>query len=345
MYNPDMRWLPLFVLVAANLTAQQSSVGTISGAITDPEGRAVRVPVQVVNAATKVAYRGMASAVGEYSISQLPAGTYQLTAQALANSYRAFVRDDVKVAAGQTVKLDIHLEEGFALDTLGDGREFFQDVARANSAKLVIPTGPTPRMPDGKPDLSGYWAAAGGSFDPGVAEFQDWAAELARRRQADDLRDIPGARCLPNGIVLAVNNGVAQRIAQISGLLVMYSEGQIPRQIYLDGRTHPSDPNPTWRGHTIGHWEGDTLVADTIGFNDKAWLDWSGHSQTEMLHVVERYRRPDLGHLELEMTVEDRSALKAPWLIKRTYILDLKEDILENVCAENEKDWSHLVKK
>ena len=77
-------------------------------------------------------------------------------------------------------------------------------------------------MPDGKPDLSGY-GAAGGSFDPGVAEFQDWAAELARRRQADDLRDIPGARCRPNGIVLAVNNGVAQRIAQIAGLLVMYS--------------------------------------------------------------------------------------------------------------------------
>jgi hypothetical protein len=124
----------------------------------------------------------------------------------------------------------------------------------------------------------------------------------------------------------------------------MYSEGQLARQIYLDGRTHPSDPNPTWRGHTIGHWEGDTLAADTIGFNDKAWLDWSGHSQTEVLHVVERYRRPDLGHLELEMTVEDRSALKTPWLIKRTYILDPKVDILENVCAENEKDWSHLVK-
>src|SRR6202049_2637591 len=170
MYNPCMRWLPLFVLVAANLTAQQSSVGTISGAITDPEGRAVRVPVQVVNTATKVAYRGMASAAGEYFISQLPAGTYQLTVQALANSYRAFVRDGVKVAAGQTVKLDIHLEEGFALNTLGDGREFFQDVARANSAKLVIPTGSTPRMPDGKPDLSGYWDAAGGSFDSGVLQ-------------------------------------------------------------------------------------------------------------------------------------------------------------------------------
>jgi Carboxypeptidase regulatory-like domain len=340
-----MRWPLLFAFVAANLTAQQSSNGTISGAITDPGDRPARVPVQVVNSATKVAYRGTASAAGEYSISQLPAGTYQLTVGALANSYRAFVRDGVKVESGQTVRLDIHLEDGFALNTLGDGREFFQDVAKVNAAKLVIPAGPTPRMPDGKPNLSGYWAAAGGSFDPGVAQFQDWAVELARKRQADDLRDIPGARCLPAGVVLAVNNAAAQRIAQIAGLLVMYAEGQLPRQIFLDGRAHPSDPNPTWRGHSIGRWDGDTLVADTIGFNDRPWLDWNGYSQTEMLHVVERYRRPDLGHLELEMTLEDRGALKAPWLIKRTYILDPKEDILENVCTENERDMPHLVKK
>ncbi len=86
-------------------------------------------------------------------------------------------------------------------------------------------------------------------------------------------------------------------------------------------------------------------MADTIGFNDKPWLDWNGHSHTEMMHVVERYHRPDSGHLELEMTVADRGALKASWLIKRTYILDPKEDILENICLENEKDLRHLVSK
>ncbi len=115
----------------------------------------------------------MASAAGEYSISHLPAGTYQLTVQALATSFRTFVRDDVKIASGQNVKLGIHLEEGIRLNTLGDGRELSQDVAQANSAELVIPAGPTPRMPDGKPDFSGYWSTAGGSFDPGVSEFQD----------------------------------------------------------------------------------------------------------------------------------------------------------------------------
>ena len=340
MYNPYMRWLIPCVFFAASLLAQQN--GTISGTIADPDGRPVRVPIRVVETTTKTAYQSMASAAGEYSIPQLPPGTYQLTVQALANSYRAFVRDGLKVSPGQTVKFDIHLVEGIALNTLGDGREFFQEVAKANAGKTVAPKGPAPRMPDGKPDFAGYWAAAGGSFDPGVPEFQDWAAELARKRQADDLRDIPGSRCLPTGVVLPVNNGTAHRIVQIANLLVMYSEGQLPRQIFLDGRKHPEDPNPAWRGHSIGRWEGDTLVADTVGLNDRSWLDWNGHPQTEKMHIVERFRRPDLGHLELEMTVEDPGAMKTRWVIKRTYILDPTEDIMENVCTENEKDVQHL---
>ncbi len=341
-----MRWLILSVFLAANLSAQQPVTGTIAGTITDPDGRAVpRVPVLAVNEATKAVYRAAASATGEYSISQLPAGSYLFATQVLANSFRPFTRAGVRITPGQTVKLDVRMQEGIALNTLGDGREFFQDVARATLPRLVVPTGPTPRMQDGKPDFSGYWSAAGGSSDLGVPEFQDWAVALATKRQADDLRDLPGSLCLPNGNVLAVNNGVAQRIVQIQGLLVMYSEGQLPRQIFLDGRSHPSDPNPTWRGHSVGRWDGDTLVADTVGFNDRPWLDWSGHPQTEMLHVVERFRRPDLGHLELEMRVEDSGALKAPWTIKRTYILDPKEDILENVCTENEKDAQHLYRK
>ena len=125
----------------------------------------------------------------------------------------------------------------------------------------------------------------------------------------------------------------------------MFSEGQFPRQIFLDGRSHPPEPNATWFGHSVGRWNEDTLVVDTIGFNDRSWLDMNGHPHTEMLHVVERYRRPDLGHLELEMIVEDSAALKRPWIIKRTYILDPKDDILEAVCTENEKDALHVFTK
>src|SRR5579863_6719855 len=346
-----MRWLIFSVCLAANLPAQPVATGAIAGTVTDPDGRAVgRVPVQAANVATGMAYRATSSATGEYSIAQLPAGTYQLTTEVSTAAFRPFVRDNLPITPGQTVKLDIRLEEGIALNTLGDGRDFFQ-VTRSG---LAPPAGATPRMQDGKPDLSGYWAAGGfgpgaillgAQSDLGAPEFQDWAAELSRKRLADNLRDLPSARCLPGGIVAAVTNGTPERVLQTPRLLVMFSEGQIPRQIFLDGRGHPSDPNPTWLGHSVGRWDGDTLVVDTIGFNDKSWLDLNGHPHTEMLHLVERYRRPDLGHLELELRVEDSEALKRTWIIKRTYNLDPKEDILEAVCMENEKDAQHLFGK
>jgi hypothetical protein len=350
---PHRRWLILSAFLAASLSAQQVGTGTIAGKITDPDGRAVpRIPVQAANAATKVVYRATASSTGEYSIAQLPAGTYQLTAQVSTAAFRPFFRDGLRVPPGQTVKLDIRLEEGIALNTLGDGRDFFQ--VRSARSGPAPPTGAAPRMPDGKPDLSGYWAAGGfgpgailrgAQSDLGSPEFEDWAAELSGKRLADNLRDMPSARCLPGGIVAAVTNGTPQKAVQTPGLLVMFSDGQFPRQIFLDGRSHPSDPNPTWLGHSVGRWEGDTLVVDSIGFNDKTWLDLNGHPHTERLYVVERYRRPDLGRLELEMRVEDPGALKKPWIIKRTYTLDPKDDVMEAVCMENEKDAQHLFRK
>ena len=348
-----MRWLILSAFLAANLSAQQVVTGMIAGAITDPDGRAVpRIPVQAVNLATKAVYRATASAAGEYSIAQLPAGTYQLTAEVSTAAFRPFVRDGLRIAPGQTLEFDIRLEEGIALNTLGDGRDFFQ-VRAARSGPAPV-TGAAPRMPDGKPDLSGYWVAGG--FGPGAIvigaatnlgapEFQDWAAALSTKRLADNLKDMPSARCLPGGIVAAVTNGVPQKAVQTPSLLVTFTEGQLPRQIFLDGRSHPSDPNPTWWGHSVGRWEQDTLVVDSIGFNDKTWLDLNGHPHTEMLHLVERYRRPDLGHLELELTVEDPGALKQPWIVRRTYNLDPNDDIIEAVCMENERDVQHLFRK
>src|SRR5712692_1421439 len=154
-----MRWVILSVSLVANLSAQQVGTGTIAGTITDPDGRAVpKIPVQAANVATKVVYRATASEAGEYSIAQLPAGTYQLTAQVSTAAFRPFVRDGLRITPGQTVKLDIRLEEGVALNTLGDGRDFFQLGARSG---LDLPTGAAHRMQDGKPELSGYWAAGG----------------------------------------------------------------------------------------------------------------------------------------------------------------------------------------
>jgi hypothetical protein len=125
----------------------------------------------------------------------------------------------------------------------------------------------------------------------------------------------------------------------------MLFEGDLPRQVFLDGRGHPKELNPAWLGHSVGHWEDDTLVIETVGFNGRSWLDMAGHPHTEKLRVVERYRRPDLGHLELEITIEDSEALERPWVQKRRSNLVLNEEILEFVCNENERDSQHLVGK
>ena len=141
-------------------------------------------------------------------------------------------------------------------------------------------------------------------------------------------------------------------LARIPGLREIRSEGNdlvivdridpTTRQIFLDGRAHPADPNPTWQGHSIGRWEGDTLVIDTTGYNDKSWLSLSGIPHTEKLHTVERIRRPDYGHIEVEITMDDSGAFTAPW--KRTFSATLAppdEEIMEFICAENNRDANH----
>jgi hypothetical protein len=117
------------------------------------------------------------------------------------------------------------------------------------------------------------------------------------------------------------------------------------RQIFLDGRPLPKDPNPTWMGYSIGHWDGDTLVVESAGFNDRTWLDGDGHPHTEALRVTERLRRTDFGHLEMERTLEDPKALAQPWVIPMKFEFDADTEMLEYVCAENERDRSHLVGK
>jgi hypothetical protein len=202
-------------------------------------------------------------------------------------------------------------------------------------------------MPDGKPDLSGFWSLvpADASAEAEQPEGLPWAEAVVKERIANDLRDMPTARCLPSGVTQTAGQG---KFVQTPILLVILSEfpGNT-RQIFLDGRMHPNKLEPTWLGHSIGRWEGDALVVDTVGFNDKSWLGviLNPYPHTEMLHVVERYRRPDLAHLELEMTVQDPGAFKKPWVVRRTATLDPTNEIMEYICNENEKDLKHLVDK
>lgn len=204
---------------------------------------------------------------------------------------------------------------------------------------------PAPRMPSGKPDLSGLWRIdPAGTAETGKAEdavkLLPWAAALTEKRKENLGRDNPSVLCLPPGPVVDMDVG---KIVQTPNLLLMLWSGTLYREIFLDGRELPVDPNPDWMGYSVGHWEGDTLVIESSGFNDRTWLDDLGHPHTEQLHVTERIRRPDFGHLEVIRTMVDPGALRAPWTVPVKLELDADTEQLEYVCNENERDREHLV--
>jgi hypothetical protein len=150
--------------------------------------------------------------------------------------------------------------------------------------------------------------------------------------------DDPRAQCLPSGIVRTHGLDLA-KLVQTPTLLIMLVESSVPgvRQVFLDGRRHPPDVQPSWLGHSIGRWDRDTLVIDTIGLNDRVWQDLQGRPQTEKAHIIERYRRPDLGHLEVEITIDDPGAYTRPWKVRRLLDLAPGEEVLEYICNENHK--------
>ena len=326
----------LFILCVSVGLAQ--SGGTITGSVSNLPGEAVvNAPVQAINTSTNAVYRAASSASGVYTLPQLPSGTYEVSVA--APGFNPFVQKNVTVAGAQTLRLDIHLTD-YQLDTLGDGREFRVDLISPHAT----PAGPTPRAADGKPDLSGVWYAQR-PVDPGKPEPLPWVEALLRERAANNSKDAPGAHCLTRGVT-AAGALFPYKLVQTPTLLIMLFEDDIPshRQVFLDGRGHPKDPNPSWMGHSIGRWEGDVLVIDTEGFNDRSWLDPQGHPHTEKMRVTERIRRPELGHLEIEFTIDDPGAYKKPWTIKRIADLDPGDEIGEYVC-ENNKDPEHMVGK
>jgi hypothetical protein len=330
-----MRLLVILLMAAAAFA--QNSGSTLTGTVVDLAGDTVaNAPIQATNTAAKTVYKTTSSEKGAYTIAQLPAGVYELSVA--APGFNPYTQQNVAVAAGQTLRFDIHLFD-FQLNTLGDGREF--QISRVTPH--ATPSGPVPRTREGKPDLSGVWYAQR-TVDPGKPSPLPWADVLQRERAANNSKDSPGAHCLPRGLT---NAGALfpYKLVQTPALLVMIFEDDTPshRQVFLDGRGHPKDPNPNWMGHSIGHWEGDDLVVDTVGFNDQSWLDNIGHPHTEMLHVTERLHRVDLGHLEIEFTIEDPGAYSKPWVIKRVADLDTKDEIGEYVCID--RDAPHMVGK
>jgi hypothetical protein len=325
--------IALFVAAAAFAQAGGVITGTVVGLSSDVVSGA---PVRATSTATEQRYTATSSDRGVYTFTQLPPGSYDLSVD--LPGYNAFSQKNVVVAAGQTARVDIHLIE-YQLNTLGDGRDFRLSLLTPHPT----PAGPAPRMADGKPDLSGVWYAQR-TVDPGKPEPLPWADALQKERAANNSKDAPGAHCLPRGLT---NAGALfpYKLVQTPSLLVMLFEDDTPshRQVFLDGRGHPKDADPSWMGHSIGRWDRDTLVIDTVGFNDESWLDLAGHPHTEKLHIVERVHRVDLGHLEIEITIEDAATYAKPWVIKRVADLDTRDEIGEYVCID--RDAAHMVGK
>jgi hypothetical protein len=206
---------------------------------------------------------------------------------------------------------------------------------------------PAPRTAEGKPDFSGLWHVtppAAGEVDKAMhtIKAQAWAEEISKKRKDELGRDNMTVLCLPLG---PRPDFVPDRIVQTPGMLVMLFDDLSYRQVFLDGRPLPKDPNPTWMGYSVGRWDGDTLVIESAGYNDRTWLDSDGHPHSEALHVTERWRRPDFGHLEIERTLEDPKALAERWAVPVKLEFYADTEMLEYVCAENERDHNHLVGK
>jgi hypothetical protein len=215
--------------------------------------------------------------------------------------------------------------------------------------RAPAPTGPVPRLPDGSVDLSGLWVGGGpvqdiekeGGLTPGTLESL-MTPEAKRIFASRKPEDNPHFACMPMGIPRATPYPF--RMLQTpthkkATHIFILQEGNIHsyRQVFMDGRQHPKELDPSWWGHSIGRWDGDTLVIDTVGFNDKSWWDNRGFPHTEKLHLVERWTRIDEGHLNLEVDVDDPGAYTKPWTVKfQARLTGLPGDeLLEYICQEN----------
>jgi hypothetical protein len=235
-------------------------------------------------------------------------------------------------------------------------------------------TAPAPRMANAKPDLSGLWMTAepnrapgsAGTADdpsddrnitasrqmrnigvdiPGGLPYQPWLIPIVKERTANEAIDDPHIRCLPDNFLRAYGLPHLLKFVHTPQLLVVLNEMNAGyRQVFTDGRPLPKDPNPTWQGYSSAKWSGDTLVIDTIGLRDDTWIDWNGSVLTEAAKVREEVRRPDFGHLEIKVTVDDPKAYTKPWTVTLKQRIVVDAELIDEVCLENEK-FEEFVRK
>jgi hypothetical protein len=226
---------------------------------------------------------------------------------------------------------------------------------------------PTPRLADGKPDFSGVWTTADrrdpaegedtasngndisssrymanfGADFPGGLPYQPWLVPIVKERTANNALDDPHIRCFADNFLRAYGLPHLLKFVHKPDLLVVLNEMNAGyRQVFTDARPLPEDPTPGWQGYSSAKWSGDspgdTLIVDTIGLRNDAWIDWNGSVLTEAAKVREEIRRPDFGHLEIKVTVDDPKAYTKPWTVTLTQRIVVDAELIDEVCLENE---------
>ena len=328
----------LFTLLGALLTSTVLFAmvpnGSLTGRAVDPDGGLVArlaTEVTLTHATTGAKVVGRLGDDGTYRVGDVPPGSYDIDMLVPARLYSRYQRAAVIIEVGKETQLDLVVPWGMNLGTVGDDPLIQSADMRAKTRNV---DGPFKRLPDGKPDLSGVWLNIGDAVGTRAPiALKPWAQAIA-----DELtkikQDNPGAYCLPQVAVPTLMH-YPQRFVQGPDRIIQIMEDMDPsyRQIFMDGQPHP-DPdlwNPSWYGHSIGHWEGDTLVVDTTGFNEIT-PGFGVHS--EALHIIERYTRISHGRMQVEMFAEDSEAWTAPQ--RHKWVMGLAEgaEVVEFLCAE-----------
>jgi hypothetical protein len=230
---------------------------------------------------------------------------------------------------------------------------------------------PAPRMADGKPDFSGIWTTAepnrrGGAASndapadpsgitasrqmanigvdlPGGLPYQPWLVPIVKERTANLAKDDPHIKCLPDNFLRAYGLPHLLKFIHTPSLLVVLNEMNAGyRQVFTDARPLPEDPTPSWQGYSSAKWSGDMLAIDTIGVRDDTWIDWNGSVLTPAAKVREQMRRPDFGHLEIQVTVDDPKAYTKPWTVTLKERIVVDTDLIDEICLENEQSLKHM---
>ena len=232
-----------------------------------------------------------------------------------------------------------------------------KNVPRTPDGKVDLKAPPR-RTADGRLDLSGFWMPTdrvkhlrdlAADLKPGSVPLQPWAEAVYKERIETNGKDHPGVRCWPSGIPekLSIPDGL-KLVQTADAMLFLHESRTIYRQVFTDGRKLPrvpEDAQPMWMGYSVGRWEGDTFVVETIGQNGKTWLDMKGLPGTEALRVIERYTRPSIGRIFIDVTIDDPKAYTKPWDVRLSWDLQPDIELIESICEENNRDLPHMVGK